>query len=66
MDNNKFYVFWVGYEGLCGEDFKEELTDSCFDTLEEAEERVNELLDNWVDEEDEVYIWHDGKIHFAF
>lgn len=62
MDNNKFYVFLTGYMGMGLEDASENWAHGKFDTLEEAKEAIDYAIDELVECDEGVYLYHCGQL----
>ncbi len=62
MDNNKYYVFLTGYMGMALEDVSEDWAYGKFDTLKEAKETADYAIDNIVECDEGVYLYHCGQL----
>lgn len=61
FDDNKYYVFGSGWEGMTLKDIKYTEPEAICDTYEEAMNEVDRLWDEILAPDEGAYVYHNGR-----
>ena len=62
MDNSKYYVFLTNYMGMGLEDASEDWAYGKFNTLKEASEAIDYAVENILEPDEAVYLYHHKQL----